>query len=176
MSKNEKGVQGFVSANVKMLELKPVLFFRTELEFSRGEVGFSTVYNAVADNHTQTVVVNNPKEAVFHVIQDGLESRLKELFTGLFNTQLTLSNFDLEEALRLGLNDTVMNCYIGVLKPDDANTIRVNSSFRLGEYYDFLVLKEGMKLTPNSFANLLVPELMRNLTELVDKITKLVTE
>ena len=70
MSKNEKGVQGFVSANVKMLKLKPVLFFRTELEFSRGEVGFSTVYNAVADNHTQTVVVNNPKEAVFHVIQD----------------------------------------------------------------------------------------------------------
>ena len=94
----------------------------------------------------------------------------------MFNTQLTLSDFDLEEALRLALIDTVMNCYIGVLKPDDANTIRVNRSFRLGEYYDFLVLKEGMKLTPNSFANLLVPELMQHLTELVDEITKLVTE
>lgn len=175
MGKDVKTFESFEEHFPKMVKLKPVIFFRPELEFDFAGVGYHTIYDGDAEAHTLTVVVNQSKADVFHMVENGLKIRMKGLFKGLFNTQHTLSDEVDAEALRNGLRNTEMQCYIGIIKPDSA-TIRTAISFRFGEYYDFSVIQKGMKFRPNSFVNLLVPELMQHLTALVDDITKQVTE
>lgn len=177
-----KEAQGFVEVEVAKLKIKPVIFFRSELEKSFNDgTSIMTIFGddpacytgikgieELREKHTQTVIINedNIHDCIFNMIADGLKARLKDFFIIAWAGEKSIAL----ERCKVVLQDTFFEYNVGVLIPW-GNTIIFNGAFKLGDYYNFDVLYNGMKFTADSFAETVGSALMHYLNKFVDELT-----